>query len=338
MDQSSSKNFSLISKAQLGVTGLATGIAGFTAYQIYKQNKDREKKERIVSYLKSRINPRTLRVENTPGNNNIANFGMVGAAGGLVASTAAFIGLDKAIEHLTSEEFKAKRKIKKAYDEKYEKWYKEEVLNVENGLLSADDFIIKKNKMKDYFNKQSEIAYAKWKKREEFIEEASKNFYSKLQEKVPKNFSFLNLNNKNNTIKNNVVMEPDVSGFIRLDAARTFLNKGTKVFLNVLNKDDKIKDAAKRLFLIEIEIDTMKNISLEKKELLKFDAFKSILSEFKNSTDVEKIFKLKSKYEKKYKLLNNNNNNNNKIKGSNINFENILDDSDFKGWKEEFNI
>lgn len=342
-----------------GLMALGTGIGGFTAYQVYQSNKEKKKKEREERYLNSIINPRTMRIEIAPElieneKPQVTTFAigpLAFGAGTLALETAAFVGLDRVINHYTSNEYKAKKKIKEKHINAYKKWEEKREQDYNNGLISGDDFDLEKQKMKRKSKISAANEYRYWKERESFIKDMAREHFNNLQKEVPKaediknpineNFALFKdvipSNNLPQNSTNNVNIAPNVFDFIKLDVARGAVGLGGSLLKNFVLKEDKILLAVKKLLLTEYEIDSMKNVSSEKKDLLKFEAFKAVLSQFNNPADVDKVFALKAKIEKK---VNNSKKNlkDNKPKGKAINFEGILDSADFNGWKPEKEI
>lgn len=280
-----------------------------------QKNKDRELKKKFIqdNYLSTRINPRTMRIEPVRETLN-RNFSLLSIPGvvGLIGSTAAVIGADRVIDHVTSPEFRAKRKIDKKMESDYNLWYESRLNDYKNGVISKEQFDAEKDIMKKKMHQSKVETYERWKAREEFIKDASRTFYENLQTETPmveSNFSLIpSIGVSENPFQTKI--SPDVVDFLKLDVGRSLLKGGSSLLKNFMLKEDKIRDAVKRWLLIEFKIDSFKNIPSVKKEEMKFEAFKSILAEFKNPEDIEKIFKLKEKYEKEIKSKKASKNNN----------------------------
>lgn len=330
-----------------------TGIGGFTAYQVYQGNKRKKDEDLKERYLRSMINPRTMKVELVPEltdstKPNIASFAIAPLAamgGALLLESAAFVGLDRAIDHYTSPEHKAKKKIKEKYTNAYKKWALKREDDYNKGLISGDEFDAEKARMKQKAKISAAKEYKYWKEREEFIKDAAREHYDNLQKKVPQNDNFA-LFKDNPPVNhhppfpqtNNVNIAPSVFDFIKLDIARGVAGAGNNLIKNFVLKEDKILTAVKKLLLTEFEIDSMKNVSEEKKDLLKFEAFKVVLSQFSNPADVDKVFALKAKFEEKVNKNKKPQNFNKPAKGKSVNFEDVIDSADFDGWKPSSEI
>lgn len=341
MEDKKIENFSLINTvgaARLALGGLGATASIYTLYKIYKAEKERRALAKKISYLQSRINPQTMKVERVD-DGRLANFAVLPMLGSLLFQSAAFIGADRVIDHVTSVEFRAKRQIKQKHNKIFNDWCKNRYEDVKNGFITKSQF----NKEKAINAKRKDEAikdeYLNWKTREEFIKESARNYYNSLQKEIPgpeemtsksENFALFKdfipqPKEKDNIMNNNVNVSPNVFDFIKLDAAKGLLATGNTLLKNLFLSKDRIKDAVRRLILIEVKIDSMLNVSDEKKELLKFEAFKNILSEFKNPEDIDKIFILKEKQESKMGKRSND-----KVSGKATNFENnFLDDERF---------
>ena len=332
--QSNNENFSKLgTPLQLLATTALLTTAGISLLERLDRKKKEKAEKARMDYLSYRINPRTMQIERNK------NFSIIPTVAGFIGSTAAIIAGERALDHFTSVEFRAKRKISKKHEIKYEKWYKARLQDLKNGLISKAEFSREKDLKLIEKEKGAKEEYDRWLEREELIKESSRDFYNKLQNELPRTENFalfkdlVPTTNKQQPQINlapatgqSISVSPDLGGFLKLEATKSLLNSGAEIAKNLFFKEDKIKETVKKLMLIELKIDMLK-VSQEKKELLKFDAFKEILSKFKNPADVEKIFKLKEQYTEKVKA---------RVKGKNINFEeNALDDADFSGWKDE---
>lgn len=342
-----------------GLMALGTGIGGFTAYQVYQANKEKKRKELRERYLMSRINPRTMRIEISPEllsnkKNQLVSFAapLLIGAGTIALESAAFVGLDRVINYYTSPEYKAKKKIKEKYSKIYDKWEKNREKDYNKGIITGNDFDIEKEKMKAKCKISVEKEYKYWKEREDFIKEVAREHFDNLQKEVPtideqkpisSNFALFKdvipqSPNNSKVQTNNVNIAPNLFDFIKLDVARGAVGVGGSMLKTMVLKEDKILTAVKKLLLTEYEIDSMKNVSAEKKDLLKFEAFKTVLAQFNNPADVDKVFSLKAKFENKMNGSNKNLKKDNRTKGKAINFEGILDSADFNGWNPEKEI
>ena len=285
MEDKKIENFSLINTvgaARLALGGLGATASIYTLYKIYKAEKERRALAKKISYLQSRINPQTMKVERVD-DGRLANFAVLPMLGSLLFQSAAFIGADRVIDHVTSVEFRAKRQIKKKHNKIFDDWCKSRYEDVKNGFISKDRYNQEKAINAKRRDKSIEEEYSNWKTREEFVKESARNYYDSLQKELPK---AQELNGKGanfalfkdfvpqpkppiNTATNNVNISPNLVDFIKLDAAKDFLNTGANLLKNMFFNGDKIKDAVRRLILIEVKINSMNNVSDEKKELLK---------------------------------------------------------------------
>ena len=350
MEKLSSKEGENFSKAdtirKAIVTGAVLTTAGITTANFLEEKKQRRKEKarlKILDYLSTRINPRTFQIEKSPEILNPMNFAIIPGLLNFIAGTGAIIAGERAFDHYTSVEYRAKKKIDKKYDKAYEKWYNARLEDLKNGKISKADLSLEKDSKKKEFELKAKEEYENWKEREEFIRNSSRDYYNSLQKATPgpdaENFAlfkdFIPQKNENNVNiqfpTESLKINPDLSGFIKLDVTKMLLNKGFGVLSNLFFKEDTIKDAVKKMLFIEAKIDSL-SLSKEKKEELKFNAFKEVVAKFKNPADIEKFFKLKKVYSDKI-------NKKIKAKGKNVNFENnVLDNTDFSGWKKQEGI
>lgn len=93
-----------------------------------------------------------------------------------VAPIIAWVAIEDQISKLTSGEAKMARSINRKWKDKYNTWYKKN--------KDKDRSII--NAKKKSFNDQAMQEFQRWKSRESMIEEASRNYYNELQNKVPR--------------------------------------------------------------------------------------------------------------------------------------------------------
>lgn len=318
----------------------SAGIATLDFIDRKKKEKKEKRRSQVLDYLKTRINPRTLEIERDSGIIDPMNFALVPAALGFIGSTAAIIAGERAFDHFTSVDYRAKKKIEKKCEKEFNKWYNTRVKDYKNGKISKSQFVREKESKEKEYKEKAKKEYENWKEREEFIKESSRDYYNSLQESIPKTENFAlfkdliqnkSNENSNSLPLNSITVNPDVSGFIKLGATKSLLNGGIGIISNLFFKENTIKDSVKKMLFIEAKIDTLA-ISKEKKEEMKFDAFKEIISKFKNPSDIESFFKIKKAYSEKInKKL--------KIKGKNVNFDqNFLDNSDFSGWKKQKDI
>lgn len=304
---------------------------------------DRQKKKRAEKlrarhlYKNSFINPKTMQVEHRQDNFAIQLLPVARHIGSIVGSAAAFIGVDRAIDDMTSVERKARNKIKKKWDKEREKDLIKVGKDFKNGDISKADYYKKIDKIKKFYKDKSAEEYERWKTRENLIKESARDYYNKLQEELPTSevasFSLLREPEFKQLIKNEdnkVIISPDIEQYLRLDVTKNLIGSGVNVLKRLIGADDKIKNAVKRLILLESKIETL-SIPSEQKEVMKFEAFKNILAEFPNPGDVEKILKIKEKIfgDKKKE-------NKTPQKKSQKNFNrNITDSGRFPGWQSE---
>lgn len=320
MEKSSDSNFSkkdLFSRtASVLTTGALSASALFAGLNFHQSRKNMQKekeKEKAINYLLTTINPRTMRLEKAQDGNGLYSFAAwIPGLVSVIGSSAGIVGIDRAIDYYTSPERRAKKKIEEKYKNKYKSWEEERKVDYKSGLISTNEFVLEKKKKRLELKNEMIDEYQRWVDREEFIRDASRGYYESLQKKTPEkveNFSlFKDFAPKQQSASlntnSNVVMSPDVTDFLKLDIGRGLLKGGASLVGGILFRENKIKDTVKKLILLEMKIDSMKNIPLEKKELIKIDAFKSILSKFNNMEDIEKILILKEKYKQKLQKKN----------------------------------
>ena len=117
MEKLSSKEGENFSKAdtirKAIVTGAVLTTAGITTANFLEEKKQRRKEKarlKILDYLSTRINPRTFQIEKSPEILNPMNFAIIPGLLNFIAGTGAIIAGERAFDHYTSVEYRAKKK------------------------------------------------------------------------------------------------------------------------------------------------------------------------------------------------------------------------------------